>query len=234
MKLNTLTARLMLVLFMLLFAAWIGWLLWPHLELFTSRSQIDELITSAGIFAPLVYILLQAIQVVIAPVPATVITLTGGFIFDTFWATFYSMVGTTLGFWIVFLISRKFGRRLVKFVVSKERMKRYDKLASEKGMLGFIAFGFLFPFLPDPVVGYIAGLTPMRISSLLILSIITRTPGVLITTFIGSRAGAGEYGVVAIVAVALVIVLSLAHFTRGKIYNYINQVHAWMLRPQTK
>ncbi len=230
-----LVVRLVIVLIILALLVWVGWLFWPQLSVFTDRDRLNELILSAGVFGPLIFIGLQAIQVVIAPIPATIVTLAGGFIFDTFWGTVYSMIGTTLGFFIVFVISKKFGRRAIRFVVDEERMKKYDKLSSSKGVLGFIIFGFLFPFLPDAVIGYIAGLTPMRIRSLLVLSIVTRIPGVLTTNFIGSKAGAGEFGIVAVVGALLIVVLIIAHFTRGRMYRIINSFHGWMLpKPDTR
>lgn len=205
-------------------------LLWPHLDIFTSRTELVNLIERTQPYGALVYIAAQITQVVIAPIPATVVTLAGGFIFDTFWGTILSMVGTTIGFLIVFLISKKFGRKVLRFVVPPEKMKKYDRIASSKGALAFIVFGFVFPFLPDPVVGYMAGLTPMRIGPLLLLSVVTRTPGVLITSFIGSSVGNENYVTAIVVGIVLVAILVAAFFYRGHIYEAINRLQQWMVR----
>lgn len=210
---------------------WLTILAWPHLGVFTDRNELDRVIEDAGIFGPLLFMALQAIQVIIAPIPATVVTLAGGFIFGTFWSTVYSMIGSTLGFWAVFYISKRFGRRLIRFMVSEEKMRKYDQLTANKSMLAFVVFGFLFPLLPDAVIGYIAGLSVMRIKSLVVLSIITRIPGALVTSYVGSKVGTGDYWLVAVLAVAIIVALVVAHFKREAIYRFIDRFHAWMIGP---
>jgi uncharacterized membrane protein YdjX (TVP38/TMEM64 family) len=222
------TAVLVLIVYLL-------WLAWPMLGILTDAEAMKALIMSFGVFAPLFLISIQIIQIVIAPIPATVITLAGGYIFETYLATLYAMIGTTIGFWIVFTISRKFGVKVIKYFASEQSMDKYNKLASSKGMIAFIVFGFVFPFLPDAVLGYIAGLTPMRIKSLLILSIITRTPGVMLTSFIGSKAGNGEFSIILIALSILAVVLLVAYYKKDLIYSYIDKFQDWMLcKPANK
>lgn len=205
------------------------WLAWPYLGAFTNRDELDALIESAGVFGPLVFILMQIVQVIVAPIPATVVTLAGGYIFGTFLGTVYAMIGSTLGFWAVFVISKRYGRKIIRFMVSEQKMRKYDKLTANKSVLAFIVFGFLFPLLPDAVIGYMAGLTVMKIKSLVILSFITRVPGTLMTSYVGSRLGTGDYTLVAVLAVLIVILLVVAHCKRDALYGYIDRFHAWML-----
>ena len=101
---KTLSIRIVTTIAIALIVALLTWLLWPYLSIFTDRDELNRVIGESGIFGPLIFMGLQAIQVIIAPIPATVVTLAGGYVFGTFWSTVYSMIGSTLGFWAVFII----------------------------------------------------------------------------------------------------------------------------------
>ena len=203
----------------------VGMLVWPYLSFMTDRDALRELILGAGIWAPAVYILLQVMQVVVAPIPGTVISLAGGYVFETALATLYAMIGTTIGFWIVFTISKRYGRRVMKYFASAESVAKYDKLSTSKSAYAFIAVGFLFPFIPDPILGYIAGITPISTRVLMIIAIIMRTPGVLMTSLVGSQVGQGNYVTVAVLLVGLAIVLSLSVIYRRQIDDWADKLY---------
>lgn len=208
----------------------LGTLIWPYLSFLTDRDALRDLILSAGIWAPLVYMLLQIMQVVIAPIPGTVISLAGGYVFETALATLYAMIGTTIGFWIVFTVSKRYGRRVMKYFASAESVAKYDKISTSKSAYAFIAVGFLFPFIPDPILGYIAGTTPISTRVLMIIAVIMRTPGVLMTSLVGSQVGQGNYTTVAVLLVGLVIVLALSLIFRQRIDQLADKLYAMATR----
>lgn len=221
----------MLLLVALVLAVIIGAIFaWPYLEFLTDRDALRELILGAGPWAPAVYMLLQLTQVVIAPIPASVIGLAGGYIFETFWSTVYAMIGTTLGFWVVFVISKKYGRRVMKYFVPPRSVEKYDNLATSKGGFVFVALGFLFPFIPDPVLGYIAGTTPISTRVLMIIAIVMRTPGVLMTSLVGSQFGQGNYKTVGALVIGLVIVLILSAIFYKQISAWADKLYAMAIR----
>lgn len=207
---------------------------WPYLEFLTDREALREIILGAGVWAPLVYMLLQFTQVVIAPIPATVIGLVGGYIFETFWSTIYAMIGTTLGFLVVFIIAKKYGRRVMKFFVPTGSVEKYDKLATSKGGFVFIALGFLFPFIPDPILGYIAGTTPISTRVLMIIAIVMRTPGTLVTSLVGSQFGQGNYKTVGALVAILAVVLILSALFYQRISDWADRLYAMAMRDNAR
>ena len=50
-----------------------------------------------GTFAPLLYLLLVIIEVVVAPIPGTLLYLPGGMLFGGFWGGTLSLLGNTIG-----------------------------------------------------------------------------------------------------------------------------------------
>jgi uncharacterized membrane protein YdjX (TVP38/TMEM64 family) len=100
---SILTKKMILISFIAIIAL-VVWALWPYLKIFTNQSEIRSIIDGAGVYGPILFMGLQALQVIVAPIPGTIISLAGGFIYDTFLATVYAMIGTTVGFLIVFII----------------------------------------------------------------------------------------------------------------------------------
>jgi len=124
---------------------------------FTDQRQLMTFISEHRVYASYIFIGLQALQVVAAPIPGEVTGFAGGILFGTFWGIIYSTIGLTLGSWIAFMLARTAGRPLVERVVSPETIKRYDYIMKHKGL--FLAFLlFLIPGFPKDYLCYLLGL----------------------------------------------------------------------------
>jgi len=181
------------------------------LRVLSNRDELTELVGRAGGWAPVVIILGQILQVVFAPIPGQIVGLVAGYSFGVMWGTVYCTVGSVLGTGLALWLSRRFGRPLVERLASTELIDRVDRYAEERGALAFFVI-FLVPFLPDDLCCFVAGLTRIRISELLIVAMVGRMPGLVASTFIGSRAR--ELSTSELVIVAGVSVLLAAGFAR--------------------
>ncbi len=157
----------------------------PLSTIFTSPETIRNYILSFGIFAPLVFIFLVMLQVLLAPIPGQVAGLAGGYIFGFALGTLYSMIGLIIGSFIVFVLSRKLGRPFVEKVVDKKTLEKFDTLIIRRGLF-FLFLIYLLPALPDDAVSYLAGLTKFKIKTLLIISAVGRLPGFIVLSLIGA------------------------------------------------
>jgi uncharacterized membrane protein YdjX (TVP38/TMEM64 family) len=94
-------ALLSLILIILLLTVLCVFLFWEPLGnaffSFVDKDNIKDFLERTGPVAPLVFIGLQALQVLVAPIPMQVFGLAGGYIFGAFWGTVYSMIGLTIG-----------------------------------------------------------------------------------------------------------------------------------------
>ena len=87
--------------------------------LFENADSLRAYVASFGIWAPLVFFLLQFLQVIISPIPGSVTTLAGGLLFG-FWNAFLiSVVAVFLGSVVAFLLGKLFGRPLVERIAVK-------------------------------------------------------------------------------------------------------------------
>jgi len=87
------------------------------LTFFSSQETIRDFVNQFGILSPLVFIVLQILQVVITPFSHYAVSFAGGFIFGTWQGFIYNWIGRVIGTAIAFYLGRYFGRKIIKHVV---------------------------------------------------------------------------------------------------------------------
>ena len=172
-----------------------------------SPENIEKFLRDTGPLAPVIFILMQAAQVVAAPIPMQVVGLAGGYVFGVLWGTIYSLIGLTIGSAIAVWLARKFGRALVERFVKKETLDKFDHLAEKGGLMAFFLI-FLLPALPDDAICFIAGLTTIPIRQIVAIAFLGRLPGLLSLTIIGEQVRHGLSGAWAIGIITAVVVFA--------------------------
>lgn len=185
-------------------------LIWhmPFVSFFADRAKVQEFVTRFGPWAPLATILLHMAQVLLAPIPGQVIDAVNGYLFGAAWGTVYSLVGVIAGSGLAMALARHFGRPWAERLIKRETLERLDSYSRQRGTLFFFLV-FLFPFLPDDVACFLAGLTPLPLSELIVLATIGRLPGILVANFVGANAATltqtqAAFFVAVLAAIALV------------------------------
>lgn len=129
---------------------------------FTDRAMMEELIREGGIWAPVTFILIQMVQVVVPIVPGGITCAVGVVIFGPWYGLLYNYIGIVIGSGINFYLARRYGQCLVKFFVKEETYDKYITwLDKGKKFDKFFAFAIFFPCAPDDILCMIAGLTKM-------------------------------------------------------------------------
>lgn len=159
----------------------------PLLDFFRDQEQVRQWLAQFGPLAPLFSILVNAAQVVLAPVPGQVIGLANGYVFGVFWGTVYSLLGVTLGTALAMGLGRLLGRPVVERFVSPANLDRWDDLVSRRGP-AFLFLIFLLPLLPDDIVAFAVGLSRISIPYVLILATVGRLPGLIASSWLGANA----------------------------------------------
>jgi uncharacterized membrane protein YdjX (TVP38/TMEM64 family) len=163
------------------------------LDIMMDRQRLMHFFREHRAYASLLFIGLQALQVLAAPVPGEVTGFVGGLIFGGFWGVVYSTIGLTLGSWAAFLLARWLGRPLVERIVRPETIRRYDYVMKHKGQ--FLVFLlFLIPGFPKDLLCYILGLGHMGQREFLLVSTSGRLLGTTLLTVGGSFFRAARYG----------------------------------------
>ena len=104
---------------------------------YSSRREVKALLNRMGDYAPLVFILLQALQVIMAPIPGEATGFLGGLVFGTTLGFIYSTLGLILGSILAFGLGRwlgfrdsSFGPRARKARASRELSRRWTMRTS--------------------------------------------------------------------------------------------------------
>jgi uncharacterized membrane protein YdjX (TVP38/TMEM64 family) len=192
-------------------------------HLYQDHQEFKKTISSYGAYAPLAYILLQIIQVIVAPIPGGAIEFLGGVIFGVKAGFIYSMIGLLIGSWIAFSLARIFEKIAVEKFVSEQTRKKFDYLVEHEGViLSFILF--LLPGFPKDALCYILGLTPMHLGIFLIISTIGRIPGTLIACLQGGKAFDHQYYTFGILLGASALVILVFYIYHGEIHNLVKKL----------
>jgi len=187
------------------------------------RHQLKRLISSFGAYSPLAYILLQIIQVIVAPIPGGAIEFLGGYLFGVRAGFIYSMIGLFLGSWMAFGLARIFEKVAVEKFVSEQTRKKFDYLVEHEGViLSFVLF--LIPGFPKDALCYILGLTPMHLGIFLTISTIGRIPGTLIACLQGGKAFDHQYYTFGILLGASALVILVFYIYHDEIHNWVKKL----------
>jgi len=153
-----------------------------------ARARFRVILESSDLGIEITFILLQAVQVLIAPIPGQLVGLIGGYLFGFWYGLLLTMIGLTLGSAIAMLLGRLFGAQVVRRFVPADLMAKVDNLISGGGLSNFFVI-FLLPSLPDDAICFVAGMTRLSLWKLILVMILGRLPGMAVLAFIGSSAG---------------------------------------------
>ncbi|MBS4761117.1 TVP38/TMEM64 family protein [Carnobacteriaceae bacterium zg-ZUI252] len=128
-----------------------------------------------GVFGPIVFTLIQIIQVVIPVIPGGIVSLSGQVVFGYLWGFIYNYVGITIGSIIAFFLARAYGEFFVKCFVSDETYDKYlGWTKNEKRFSWILGILFFLPAAPDDILCMIAGLTTLSFKKFMLIFIPTK------------------------------------------------------------
>ena len=152
------------------------------LEIFEDSERYKEYLEKAGVWMPVVYIILQYLQVIILPIPGFVSTVAGVALFGPLKAMLCSLVGVILGSLTAFGIGRKLGYKAVAWMVGKDDLDKWQKKI--KGKDNFILTAmFILPLFPDDILCFVAGLSSMNWQYFVVMIVISRLIGIAGTCY---------------------------------------------------
>ena len=132
---------------------------------------------------------IQCVQVVIALIPGEVIELGAGYAYGAIHGTLICLIGITISSTLIFLLVKKVGISLVEIFVSREKIQKLRFINGERKLKRMIFLLFFIPGTPKDVLTYFVGLTNIRLSEFLLITLIARIPSVVSSTICGQMLG---------------------------------------------
>ncbi len=206
--------------------AYCAWLVWTNapayqflVRLYVDKHFLKRTLREWGVLAPVIFIALQALQVIISPIPGEATGILGGYLFGQWLGLLYSTIGLTLGSVVAFAIGRWLGAHYVKNIVSAQTWNRLGFIVEAEGaVLCFIIY--LIPGLPKDIVCYLFGISPMPLWVFALVSGLGRIPGTWVLSAQGAHTAAGDYyQAILVTAMAVAVALPL--------YYYRDRIMSW-------
>lgn len=173
-------------------------------------TRTEALLARLGAAAPLGFVALMALSVVVSPIPSLPLDLAAGATFGPWLGTLYAALGATSGAVIAFSASRLLGRALI------ERWLRghiqFCRECSDKLLFRVVLISRLLPFLSFDLVSYGAGLTRMSLWSFTLATALGTLPLTYLYVTLGARFRIGGVPQVVLGVLMVALFLLLPHW----------------------
>jgi len=154
------------------------------MSLWENREALRALVESRGALAPLVFVGLEAGQVLLAPLPGEVTGFLAGYLFGPWEGFLLAMAGLALGSSAAFGLGRLFERVLAPRLRKKPFFEKVSRFTRRHGATAAF-FLFLFPGFPKDYLCYALGLLPLSFRVFFPVMLLGRAPATLALTLEG-------------------------------------------------
>lgn len=151
--------------------------------IFKSEAQMAEFIQQFGTWAPFVVIFYLALQVVIPMLPSEAVLILNPFLFGNLRGFLYSYIGIMLGSAAGFLVSKRYGGRLMNLFLDNRINQFFDKIRNSKHFYRNLALAYLLPGLPDDYLTYFAGTSSISLKTFLLIIAPCKIPNLILYNF---------------------------------------------------
>lgn len=152
------------------------------------------------------YLGMLIFQVVFAVIPGGAFEVAGGYAFGAVEGTILSVIGTTIGSVLVFLMVRRWGLKYVLLFFTQEQLDSAKFMHDERRLYLIAFIAFIIPGTPKDLLCYVAGLTDIKLSRWILITSIARVPAITISTIGGNAIGTKSYVFAAVVLAVTVLI----------------------------
>lgn len=185
---------LLAVFVFVLFCAAVGYFIGvPMVRLAKEPAQFQALVDSYGIWGRLIFVGMVVLQVIVAFIPGEPIELAAGYAFGFLEGSLLTLAGFLIGSWLVFILVRKFGVKLVEVFFPPEKILEFSFLKNPKKTKTIAFLLMLIPGTPKDFLSYFTGLTQLSVKQWLLIVTIGRLPSLISSTATGAAAGQKNY-----------------------------------------
>lgn len=193
---------------------------WHYLlRLYQDKHFLKATVKSWGWLGPLVFMAIQALQVIISPIPGEVTGLAGGFLFGVGLGFLYSTIGLTAGTLACYGIGRWLGGAFVRRFVADHYWEKMGFIVEAEGaILCFILY--LIPGFPKDIISYLFGLSPMPFWVFAVVSTLGRAPGTWLLSAQGANMAPGQLREFALLMALVAAVVIPLWYYRNRILGF--------------
>lgn len=155
--------------------------------------RLDAWISGLGVLAPAAFVLLWIAASVLF-LPGLPITIVGGLVFGAVWGTVWTTLGANLGAVAAFLAGRYLARGMVeRRIATSDGLRRIDAGVRRQGWR-MLLITRLVPIFPFNIQNYVYGLTDIKLSTFVLVSLPAMLPATIAYTFAAGAIRTGDLG----------------------------------------
>ena len=207
------------------------------LDKISNAEDLKNIIVSGGVYSYIIFFVIQFLQCSLLPIPAIVSTVAGTLVFGPWISTIISFFAVMLASLFNFWLGRKFGKKIVEWIIGEEETAKWQQKLSKGKYLFFLMM--LFPLFPDDILCLVVGaVTNISFKFFFITNLITRPIGILCTTLLASGylipfSGWGIPVWIALIVVGLILMI-LSFKYNEKIENFVTNLSDKLTNKKTK
>ena len=186
-------------------------------------AALKNKILHMGKFGIIYFILFQILQVILFFIPGEVVQIAGGYMYGTIFGTALSIIGILLGSIITFYIARSYGDKFLKRILPIVQYEKVKNLIDKKRNKKIVFILFLIPGFPKDIVGYVCGITKLNLKNFMLLVVVGRIPGILMSVYFGSNLYHGKIIPIMLMMAILIPAILLAIFKGDELIQYLEK-----------
>lgn len=189
----------------------------PYLK---STQELRNFLDSFGWKGYLILLGLQCLQVFIALIPGEVVELGAGYAYGAVEGTLICLIGVAISSALIFLLVKKIGVSLVEIFVPREKIQQLRFINSEQKLKRVVFLLFFIPGTPKDILTYFVGLTDMKLSEFLLITLTARIPSLVSSTISGQMLGDKQFLTAGIVYAITCAVSIIGYFFYKRIIRH--------------
>lgn len=186
---------------------------------YVNREILQEIVSSSGNLGIFVYYLIEVVYITFTPFLNTFILIVSGYIFGSFLGFIVNFLAATTSLFLIVFLVKKYGRPLLKKLVSESFYKNFDKITQKVGPI-LLLVAYVIPFSPDDELTYIVAAGPLGFKRF-ILPVLLGSIGKASYSYIGDLGGPGiitaTYFRISVLIIGLILVGLQEYILKKKI-----------------
>lgn len=156
-----------------------------------SEAGLQGFIHDAGPIAPLLFMVLMALTVVVSHLPGVPLVCVAGAMWGGVWGGIYSVAGGFLGSLMAYGLGRSLGQSAIKFITGKT--VTFNTHRGQAVLGGLIFLSRLLPVVPFDVISYGAGMTRLSLPVYASATLLGMMPPTFAIAFLGTSPGLNPF-----------------------------------------
>lgn len=178
-----------------------------------SADGMQRLLDDLGWLAPVIFVLVVGMAVVVSQVPGVPLAIAAGAVWGPVLGGAYTVLGTFMGGMLAYLLGRTLGRGVMRVLAGRVIVFRSQR---GRGTLGLLIFASrAVPLMPFDLISYAAGVSALPAGVYAVATLLGLIPSTLLLTTLGGTLRLGFAWGLALSAAATFTVLLLAWLLRN-------------------